>query len=563
MDRKFRLQWVVLLLTAMLVVMLVTACDDDKPTNTPDDFGIVSGVVYGAGRAVLPDVTVSIGDISTTTNSNGEFILRNVEPCDQARVNFSKAGLIGNQKVVEVAKGRTTYTSSTLFLPVTQTFASTAGASITDGWATVDVPVDAFADAAGNPFTGNVLVEFKYFDPTQPGSIDAFPGNFYGTQTDGTETMFESYGFISASFFQASNPTVELNLADGKTAQLTSAIPYALQGNAPETIPMWYYDEDEGKWMEQGTATKVGTNYVGSVSHFTYWNFDHPINPDTQSTLTGRVMTADRGEPIEGAQVVATGVNYSGYTRAFSQEDGTFSITVKASATCTLQAFAGLNNSPLSAVIDTPAAGGTYAYGDLTVADLSFTLTGTLQDTDGDPVTMGYGMLYQVNPPSGTIPLQAWLSTNADGVFSATVSNTGSSNSVTAQVMFTQRGTLYSSTFTIQMPSLGSVLDLGEITMRPGGEIKGRVRISGGAYLSGGNVSFHQEGATGEGSFYSSQIDEDGYFTITGPPSTSLENMRGSVYVDGTQYQTELMTLSFPGSGRTTDIGTVSVTIVR
>ena len=323
---------------------------------------------------------------------------------------------------------------------------------------------------------------------------------------------------------------------------------------------MWYFDEGTGKWMEQGTATKSGNYYVGEVCHFTYWNFDHPITPETQSTLTGRVVTGDRGTPIAGAQVVATGVNYSGYNRVYSDADGNFSITVKASATCTLQAFSGINYSTLSSVINTPESGGSMAFGDLVIDDLSFTLTGRLKTTGGDPVTAGYGMIYQPNPPSGALPFQAWISVDADGYFSVTGVST--STSLTVQVMFTQRSTLFSSNISFNVPPPGSIRNLGDITMRPGGNIKGRVRISGGSYLSSGYISFNQEGTSGEGSHFSSEIDEQGNFTISGPPSTSLSNMRGNVYLDGNSYQTTLMTLSFPASGNTTDIGTVNVSLV-
>src|SRR5205814_609485 len=37
----------------------------------------------------------------------------------------------------------------------------------------------------------------------------------------------------------------------------------------------WYFDETSGLWKEQGTATKMGANYVGDVSHFSFWNCDY------------------------------------------------------------------------------------------------------------------------------------------------------------------------------------------------------------------------------------------------------------------------------------------------
>src|SRR5450631_2979767 len=69
----------------------------------------------------------------------------------------------------------------------------------------------------------------------------------------------------------------KLQLAPGKTASISFPIPAAMQTTAPASIPLWYFNDTTGKWIEQGTATKTGVNYTGTVSHFTYWNCDLPL----------------------------------------------------------------------------------------------------------------------------------------------------------------------------------------------------------------------------------------------------------------------------------------------
>lgn len=107
-----------LLLIVLLTILFVSACDkDDKkdPTIPSMNFGVVAGTVLSPGRAVLPGATVSIGDISTTSDSNGRFILSGIDASDKVLVDFAMEGRASTQKVVSVSNGRTSYVSATLF----------------------------------------------------------------------------------------------------------------------------------------------------------------------------------------------------------------------------------------------------------------------------------------------------------------------------------------------------------------------------------------------------------------------------------------------------------------
>ncbi len=61
-------------------------------------------------------------------------------------------------------------------------------------------------------------------------------------------------------------------------ATLTITNKIAETGSAPGSIPLWFVDETNGMWTEQGSAKKVGSNYIGEVSHFSYWDFGSPAN---------------------------------------------------------------------------------------------------------------------------------------------------------------------------------------------------------------------------------------------------------------------------------------------
>ncbi|MDY0380621.1 MAG: carboxypeptidase-like regulatory domain-containing protein [Candidatus Cloacimonadaceae bacterium] len=550
-----------LLLIVLLTILFVSACDkDDKkdPTIPSMNFGVVAGTVLSPGRAVLPGATVSIGDISTTSDSNGRFILSGIDASDKVLVDFAMEGRASTQKVVSVSNGRTSYVSATLFQVYGGTYFGTEAINI-ESSISLSIPASAFVTADGETYLGAVRADVRYFDPTDAECLNAFPGSFSGIQTDGTSTMFESYGFVYATFRNATDLSMELQLAEGKEAEITAPIPYTLQANAPDTMPLWYYDDETGNWMEEGFATKVGNSYVGVVSHFSYWNFDHPVVIDDQATLTGIVTAADRGDPIAGAQVVATGVDYAGYTSTYTDENGEFSLSVKANSTVKLQAFSGTSASYMSSEIATPAGGQSFAVEDLVIQDRSFMVMGKLLDKDGNPIS-GWGQITQLNIPQGDMGFSAWIDTDAEGNFSASAQHYDNSTSFDLVISMSLRGELYSESIAFTVPQPGNVWDFGEVELIPGGMLNGRLKDDAGNYLAETwvGISSATEGG-GEGGHFGAQTDAQGNFSIVGPPNATISNVKAHVWMNDSNYESTSFNLSFPGSGKTGNMGTITV----
>ncbi|HNQ44091.1 MAG TPA: hypothetical protein PKI59_06655, partial [Candidatus Cloacimonadota bacterium] len=180
-------------------------------------FGLLTGIVYSEAKVGLADVTVTVGSKSTTTDQYGNFILSGLTPAANALANFAKAGYIGNQKTVKIETGKTTFVHNAMLTTgISMNFSSDTETVVQENWMSeVAIPANAFKKPDGSAFTGVVRAEVRYFDPTQQASLDAFPGDFAGVQTNGDEVMFESYGFISASFYDANDPATNLQLAAG------------------------------------------------------------------------------------------------------------------------------------------------------------------------------------------------------------------------------------------------------------------------------------------------------------------------------------------------------------
>src|SRR5690606_17688534 len=97
-------------------------------------------------------------------------------------------------------------------------------------------------------------------------------------------------------------PTGEhLQLAKGKPSTLKVKIPESQLSSAPDKIPLWYFDDAEGFWKEEGLAIKQGDSYVGTVEHFTDWNCD---DPNEIATIIGTVLDCT-GQPVITGQIYA------------------------------------------------------------------------------------------------------------------------------------------------------------------------------------------------------------------------------------------------------------------
>jgi len=133
----------------------------------------------------------------------------------------------------------------------------------------VQIPANSLVDGAGNPPTGPVQVALTTVDLAAP---DGMPGDYSARDSSGSPFVMESAG---AGTVEITGAGGRYNLAPGASAQITIPVnPAQLGGTPPPTIPLLSYDEQQGLWVQEGTATLAGGSYVGKVSHFSEINTD-------------------------------------------------------------------------------------------------------------------------------------------------------------------------------------------------------------------------------------------------------------------------------------------------
>lgn len=170
-------------------------------------------------------------------------------------------------------------------------------------------------------------------------------------------------------------------------------IPASLSASAPASIPLWYFDETKGLWIQEGSAARTGNTYAGEVSHFSFWNCDVPANY-IQFNCTV-VNTA--GQPIPYLYVKVTALSNGIYFSDYGYTDSTGYVSgyVPNNAQLKLELF---DNSNCSAAIYTQVFTTTnvnISLGNIVVSTSSrlVTLSGAVKNCNNAPVTNGYIMI--------------------------------------------------------------------------------------------------------------------------------------------------------------------------
>jgi uncharacterized protein (TIGR02145 family) len=243
--------------------------------------------------------------------------------------------------------------------------------------------------STGSLYSGTVSVSAHYIDPTAEDIAGIMPGDLRGLRENGDLNVLVSYGMLVVELNGSAGEN--LQVADGKKATLSMSIPNSLTSSAPATIPLWYFDEVTGLWKEEGAATKVGNQYVGDVSHFSYWNCDIP-RPHVPYHC--RLLYSD-GSPASNVEVVLTDVNYNGggTNHGFTDANGDVFGGAPANAQVRMEVRGlALQNCVIIYTTNFSTGYSAVEMGDLTIGNSTVSqanITGSIKNCNNLPITNG------------------------------------------------------------------------------------------------------------------------------------------------------------------------------
>ncbi len=237
----------------------------------------VNGFITNENGEAVEAATITAGTATTTTDEFGYFKINTAAFAKSAGfIQVSKAGYFTGYRTFLPVEAKETFIRLQLIPKTyTGTVDSDAGgtASIAGG-ATVTLPANAVVIASNNsPYSGTVNIAAHWLDPSDMQTTSlTMPGDLTGVDSAGHLNVLKTFGMLAVEL--TGNSGELLQIAPGKKASLHFPLPSSLQAAAPSYIPLWYFDETKGVWIQQGNAIKNGSSYNGEVSHFTFWNCD-------------------------------------------------------------------------------------------------------------------------------------------------------------------------------------------------------------------------------------------------------------------------------------------------
>lgn len=348
-------------------------------TGEDIDAAVVTLSRQEGGATVTENVTV-----------NDEGVAAFEVPLSAGRLSFSTdPDGFGAQSVIVETPDTAEVIAADLFVQaadLNMTFNNATGGEVMVGEDSLaTLPANGFVDANGAQVAGDVSLELTVIDPSQ--SSDLMPGDFQAQDPATSEvSQIESFGALDLTFEDSAGNPVQL--AEGETATLRIPVAERVSGGAPDTMPLYFFDEDTGFWIEEGSAALITLPsgeqaYEGTVSHFTTWNADR--RSETVQA-TGCVVGAD-GQPLSGIRIRSEGVNYIGSSSSTSDQLGVFTIPVRISSSQRISAFRGSQSRTL--VI--PSGAEDFTFADAADPDSCLVIGNAILGTNSASMTLTWG----------------------------------------------------------------------------------------------------------------------------------------------------------------------------
>ncbi|HSF88305.1 MAG TPA: hypothetical protein VLA46_02745 [Saprospiraceae bacterium] len=266
----------------LLVVIFLGGCTHDDDLLSPDPLFPAQDIfkaplfieVFTAEGLRVSNAKVILGSKEGYTDANGFLYWPEATVSASAYLTVEKEGYFHASRRFYPSPGAAGYIRIILLSDSRIAFFNAADGAVLpiENKATIRFPQQGYVLENGEAYNGVVVVSAKVIAADDPDLSFKMPGDLVGINA---EDSFGALGSMGMMAVEMKTPDGDkLEFAEGVEATLEMHIPPSMTDNAPSTIPLWYFDELDGVWREEGIATRSGDQYVGQVKHFSYWNYD-------------------------------------------------------------------------------------------------------------------------------------------------------------------------------------------------------------------------------------------------------------------------------------------------
>jgi hypothetical protein len=386
--------------------------------NKPNITTSISGRIVDKENKPVENANIKIGSATTTTNINGQFVIKDVlVKSNAAYVQVNKSGYFTGSRTLVATEASDNYVEIKL-LPNTRigSFNSNTGGTVSlPNGTSVTLPASSVVVVSSNAvYTGNVHVSFAWIDPTSPDLQREMPGDLRGIDEQNLERGLQSFGMVAVDL--TGDGGEKLQIAQGKSAGIKFLLPASIVASAPATIALWSFNEKNGLWKQEGNATKSGNFYQATVSHFSFWNCDAPF-PIADFTAT---IKDQFGQPLKHILVKLTRTTTKSSTTGYTDTAGVVRGKVPVNEALVLEVQ---QSNTCSNILHTKNIG---PFSSASALNITVTLTqqqvatvsGTATNCTGAPVVNGFADLtvgqqhHRVQVLNGAFNFNIFLCTN-------------------------------------------------------------------------------------------------------------------------------------------------------
>jgi len=271
-----------------LILASISACRDDindliveidEEPFTVFIESTIRGQVVDESGSTLSNAFVQINGRETSSDADGNFELTNVEvkKTGGGVVTASVNGYFEGVSHSNFSADGTSFVEIRLLEKGTpDVINSTSEQTInkTNGLKMM-FPQNGILSSDGEIHNGPVNVFSRWIDPTDENLGGIMPGALNAVDGNGDEKVLATYGMLVLELETVSGEKLEVNPNVELTAEIP--IPDELLSEAPDEMPLWEYDLEEGQWLEKGVCKKSGSSYVCNIPATGIWNCDIPL----------------------------------------------------------------------------------------------------------------------------------------------------------------------------------------------------------------------------------------------------------------------------------------------